>query len=620
MAATMVTTSAMAANIDKKCANDLYRKNHPERCVSSNKSFWSKNTAGWLGGAAALGAGLAVVAMAAGGGSGVTNHSSGTVGTAGNDNLILSPTHQPTLPIYDTVGYTDPALLSAAMSGKKYVDNAVQYNEIRAAYSLARGYTGRDSTIAILDSGNYGWHGNAVKNIAGGAIAPGVDIKNYQIVDTQGDFIPYAKIGDIIASANDANIFNASWGVESQYRLNAATIRNRADIVKLTDEHFVNEMVNAAERDAIFVWAAGNEGRNESTALAALPRVVPELNGHFINVVAWDNATGTLADYSNACGATKMYCITAPGTDMNVGFGTASGTSFAAPVVSAAVAVIREAWPHMTATEITQLLFATARDLGDAGVDEVYGWGMLDLERATRPVGAALVPVADTMQPLRTARAGGVIGRRIRAANLGFAFFDAFGRPFAANLNDNISFREPSRAAMRLSQDEPTSLGQIGGLEFGLMRDNLLTADGFLQTDRPGMMTWMGTRGEMNVGNIRLYQRSRLGVSRPHAADDSMISDISPIYTASVSVGAAWGDWTFAVSADDVVLGGNMKMHLPTGRATNGTILYTDHTIDLASRPSVEYSVTYKFITGAWVDNPDARDEFYLMARGRFQF
>ncbi|MDE6478522.1 MAG: S8 family serine peptidase [Alphaproteobacteria bacterium] len=609
LAATITTTSSVAA---PDCRNATYRRNHPTRCALSFGTSGGATGGAVFGGAVAIGAGLALVGMAGAGGGG-----SGT----DTRNTSQPPLRQPTMPVYDTVGYTDPVALAAAMSDTKYMRNGAQYNEIRAAYSVARGYTGKNSTIAILDTGDYGWHGTAVNNIVRGPIAPDAIVHSYKIVDNSGEFISYSKIGDIIASATDANIFNASWGVESQYRLNAATIRNRAEIVRLTDANFINQITDAAvNRDAIFVWAAGNEGQVQSTALAALPRVVPELNGHFINVVAWDNATGALADYSNACGVTQMYCITAPGTKMDVGIGTASGTSFAAPVVSAAVAVIREAFPYMTATDITQLLFTTARDLGAPGVDEVYGWGMLDLERATRPVGAQLVPLADSMQPLQQARASGTIGRKIKSANLDFAFFDSFGRAFSAKLNDNISFRDVGRANARLRGDDTVASVHFGNMELGFAKNNLLLADGFLKTDQNSFISFVGIENNMHMGDTELFQRTRIGVSNPEPDENSMVNGFSSIYSASVTLGLRRGDWSFSVSAPDMILAGSMDMHLPTGRAANGHIIYTDYQIDLTERPALEYAVGHGNWTAAYIDNPESRDEIYFMYKTKIAF
>ncbi len=602
--ATAVTATSVSAAPD--CSNAKYRRANPTKCTFFANS--GTTTATVLGGAVALGAGLALIGMSG-------------ASAGGSDSTTSTPMRQPTMPIYDTVGYTDPVALAAAMNDYKYMRNGAQYNEIRAAYSVARGFTGRGSTIAVLDTGDYGWHGTAVNNVVRGPIAPDAVVNSYKIVDNTGEFISYSKIGDIIASDKNANIYNASWGVESQYRLNASTIRSRADIVRLTDANFVNQITDAAvNRDAIFVWAAGNEGQVQSTALAALPRVVPELNGHFINVVAWDNATGALADYSNACGVTQMYCITAPGTKMDVGIGTASGTSFAAPVVSAALAVIREAFPYMNATEITQLLFTTARDLGEPGVDAVYGWGMLDLERATRPVGAPLVPLADSMQPLQPARASGTIGRKIKSANLDFAFFDGFGRAFSAKLNDNITFREVGRANARLRGDDAVASVHFGNMELGFAKNNLLMADGFLQTDRDSFISFVGIENSMQFGATELFQRTRIGVSNPDADENSMVTGFSSIYSASVTMGLRRGDWKFSISAPDMILAGSMDMHLPTGRAAGGQIVYADYQIDLAERPALEYAVGYGNWTAAYIDNPQSRDEIYFMYKTKIAF
>ncbi|WP_319517710.1 S8 family serine peptidase [uncultured Martelella sp.] len=61
----------------------------------------------------------------------------------------------------------------------------------------------------------------------------------------------------------------------------------------------------------------------------------------------------------------------------------------AAPNVSGAVAVVTEAYPTFTPAEIVQILFMTVEDLGTAGIDEIYGWGLVRLDRALSvgPVG-----------------------------------------------------------------------------------------------------------------------------------------------------------------------------------------------------------------------------------------
>lgn len=600
----LLGASAFAAADD--CSNSVYRNLYPDKC-SDYETGHGFTTAAMVGGGVLAGAGLALVALAGSGG--------------GSDTQSGTPARQPTLQIYDHVGYTDPVALADVMNTRDYQRNANHYNEIRLAYSLARGFTGAGSTIAVMDTGSVGWHGTAVESIAGGTIAPDATVNSYQIVNDNGDFLSYKEIGNIISSIDDANIFNNSWGIKTLGNYSAYGIQTRAQLERITDKTFIQSIVNqAVQNDAIFVWAAGNDGTSESTALAAMPRVIAEMQGHFINVVAWDSATGALADYSNQCGVTQMYCITAPGTKIDVGIGSASGTSFAAPIVSDAVAVIRQAFPYMSANEVTQLLFTTARDLGDAGIDPVYGWGMLDLERATRPVGAPLVPLAEGMQPLQQARASGVIGHKLRRANLDFAFYDAFGRAFNAKLNDNITFTENGRAYERLRSDDPIVAVQMGHFEFGFTNENLLRADGFIQTDDNALTSFIGMANRFEIGDVTIFQNARMGFSAPDADKNSMITGFSGMYTASAKLGAKYRDWTISVAMPETIIVGEMNLNLPIGRSNDGRYLYAGHTIDLAERPAIEYSVGYKYFSASYIDNPYGIDEFFVMAKHKLVF
>lgn len=590
--------------IASDCSNKAYRKNHPEKC-----SFFAGATMPVLGGAGLLGGVAAALGFAAGGSSGGSNGGSGA-----------TPNVQPTMQTYNMVGGdVDSIRLANAMNTAGYNRNINQYNDIRLAYSLARGYTGRGSEIAVLDAGTDTWHGATVAAFASGNVAPDAVVKSYKITDQNMKFLSYGEIGNKIAAAGTANIYNASWSVE----MRANQLRTRAQLVAITDKNFVNQIANAAtSHDAIFVWAAGNDyDKAQSSALSAMPIVVPELRGHFINVVAWDSDTGALADYSNACGITQDYCITAPGTNLDTGKTLASGTSFAAPIVSAAVAVIREAFPYMTSPEITALLFATARDLGAPGVDEIYGHGMLDLERATRPVGAALVPLDNNMmQPLRTARVSGTIGHNIKSSGLKFAYFDQFGRAFSANLNDNITIKNPGRGFERLRGGDEISAATIGNMEFGLKRSDFVLGDGFLQSEKQNLVSFIGTKNDFQVGEFELFQRTRFGFGAPKASPNSMITSFSNVYTASVAVGARYGDWTFSVAMPETIISGNMNLRLPAGRIADGTIIYNNYQIDMTSKPAIEYSVKYKYLTASFIDNPYGTDEFFIMAKRTLRF
>ncbi len=58
------------------------------------------------------------------------------------------------------------------------------------------------------------------------------------------------------------------------------------------------------------------------------------------------------------------------------------GTSFSAPAITASLAVLKERFDYLTATQIRDTLLTTATDLGEKGVDNVYGWGLINLKKA----------------------------------------------------------------------------------------------------------------------------------------------------------------------------------------------------------------------------------------------
>ncbi|WP_018699694.1 S8 family serine peptidase, partial [Amorphus coralli] len=144
-------------------------------------------------------------------------------------------------------------------------------------------------------------------------------------------------------------------------------------------------------------------------ALAAAEAADGKARGRIVVVVALD-AYNHLASYSQMCGAAAEWCVSAPGGDQVApyypetglpgdrgiystvpedSYGFKSGTSMAAPNVAGAIAVLIEAYPTFTPAEIVHILFTTAEDLGAPGVDPIFGWGLVRLDRALSvgPVG-----------------------------------------------------------------------------------------------------------------------------------------------------------------------------------------------------------------------------------------
>jgi subtilisin family serine protease len=61
-----------------------------------------------------------------------------------------------------------------------------------------------------------------------------------------------------------------------------------------------------------------------------------------------------------------------------------NGTSFAAPYVAGAAALVLSVDPTLTSDQVLALLESTALDLGQPGADARFGWGLIDADAATR--------------------------------------------------------------------------------------------------------------------------------------------------------------------------------------------------------------------------------------------
>lgn len=83
--------------------------------------------------------------------------------------------------------------------------------------------------------------------------------------------------------------------------------------------------------------------------------------------------------HSVRAGAARNAFLVAPDDNRPSAF---AGTSFATPRVTGAAAVLSQMCPALTPEQIGYVLLRSARDLGEPGVDKVYGYGLLDLENA----------------------------------------------------------------------------------------------------------------------------------------------------------------------------------------------------------------------------------------------
>ena len=90
------------------------------------------------------------------------------------------------------------------------------------------------------------------------------------------------------------------------------------------------------------------------------------------------------------CGWMQNYCFVAPAKDIvyNDLYGyTASGTFGAVPQGTAALQMLGTMWPELSSRELALMLLELADDVGELGIDDVYGHGALSFRRLYAPDG-----------------------------------------------------------------------------------------------------------------------------------------------------------------------------------------------------------------------------------------
>jgi phosphoheptose isomerase len=131
-------------------------------------------------------------------------------------------------------------------------------------------------------------------------------------------------------------------------------------------------VVNAArERDILLVAAAGNAGpQSEPLYPAAYDGVLAVTAVDRENRIYRRAVNGAHIDFAGP-GVNLWTAASVSGGRFR------SGTSYAAPFVSAALAVARAENPDMPGEELVQAFADSAIDLGEDGRDPVFGWGLV---------------------------------------------------------------------------------------------------------------------------------------------------------------------------------------------------------------------------------------------------
>jgi subtilase-type serine protease len=313
----------------------------------------------------------------------------------------------------------------------------------RVDYAHALGLTGAGQVIAIVDDGFRASH----ETIAGRVIAT----TGNPILEDHGAMVASVAAGSsgsMVGVAPGAGLVLSDWGNVNfdNLRLAAIEARSRGAVAQNNSWGYNNSPIGTVSFNNIFgnptgaAWlselrnyALGTAGwsggvvvfaiDNVNTGSAGLMDALPSLSGQSDLQRAWlavgnaipifdDNGVSGVARLeSSPCYQSGPWCLMADGSWVgasaasNNSYQSLTGSSFAAPQVSGALALLAEAFPNLTPHQLRLRLLASADntftgftttgtiDLDDGtGVfnhnwSSIYGHGFLDIRAALLPIG-----------------------------------------------------------------------------------------------------------------------------------------------------------------------------------------------------------------------------------------
>ena len=346
----------------------------------------------------------------------------------------------PTTPVPTTPTVTTPA--TPTVESALDLNGHIKWNDTTFSYSSANPHnktssvtqTGSGVTIGVLDMGfattdsdlqnimtsefgtrlekvtTYGLatndqhHGITVAQVAGSSTsgtAKGVKIIGVDITklkDGKNYPDPSLSAYQYLYNTKGVRIFNQSFGVSTEViGFNRSSAKYQINNGSSTED-ILGFYQTAVNNGALFIWAAGNESFKSNPSLeGGLPYLYGELEKGWINVVGlakdspinpgstnWEDLQRL-----NGAGVAKNWTVSVVSgitvqSKVNGlrGTYTMNGSSFAAPVVAGTAALIKEKYPWMTGDLIRQTILSTATDIGKKGVDEDFGWGLLNIGKA----------------------------------------------------------------------------------------------------------------------------------------------------------------------------------------------------------------------------------------------
>jgi hypothetical protein len=368
---------------------------------------------------------------------------------------------------------------------------------INALTAYGSSGTGSGITVAVLDTGIDQTHTELTGNTSASSASVGSIVSSVQdtnghgtqvagiiaaaknSVDTHGVAFNSTLLAVKVSDDGTATVNDMAAGVDFAVAQGAKVIN-----LSFTSTAFSTTLATsvqaAVNAGVIVVAASGNDANSQADQVARLANCEGASNctafgsfdakGLMLAVGATDSSNA-IASFSNLAGDTGTAFLVAPGVGIVTtanGGGTVSvnGTSFSAPHVSGAVAIILQRFPSLTAAQAVNLLLTSATDLGATGTDTTFGVGLLNLQAAFSAQGAASIPMAASVKGASVALAsskvmlGSAFGDAL--SDQGFLaeaiILDAYQRAYIVDLRNRIVAGTATLEAMSFLQSTESTV------------------------------------------------------------------------------------------------------------------------------------------------------------------
>jgi subtilisin family serine protease len=395
---------------------------------------------------------------------------------------VPTPTPTPT-PAPTPAPTPTPTPISSFDTAEYRRSDGPAFHNATAAWS--QGVTGNGAKIAVVDSGidtdNPEFAGRidpASRDVAGNGTVEAVDDHGTQVALIAAAARNNAGIVGIAygatiaafradrpgscASADGCVFDDRDIAAGIDHAVSAgATVINLSLGGESPSSTLLDSVRRATAAGLVIIVSAGNEGDgsdpkidpNQPNPFAAGVR---NAGGQNVIIAGSVNDAGQFSAFSNKAGSQAQYFLSALGervccvykdgvlftetTPSGTFVTLVSGTSFSAPQISGAVALLKQAFPNLTGAQMVSLLLSSARDAGATGTDTTYGRGILDIAAAFAPRGATTLAGSTAAVALGddTAVASGPMGDAFGQTPLSAVVLDSYQRAYGLDVGQGL--------------------------------------------------------------------------------------------------------------------------------------------------------------------------------------